>query len=109
MLADELQRAGDQFEGYTTTRVTGVPVLVLFDEQRQPAASLAAGQTGYVAIARTPFYLEAGGQVSDSGRIYNEAGDASATVEGTCPHPAGTAPRASCARRHQERCASAIW
>ena len=82
MLADELQLAGDQFEGYAATRVTGVPVLVLFNEQRQPAASLAAGQSGYVVIARTPFYLEAGGQVSDSGRIYNEAGDASATVEG---------------------------
>jgi len=82
MLADELKVAGDQFEGYTTTRVTGVPVLVLFDDQRQPTASLAAGQAGYVAIARTPFYLEAGGQVSDSGRIYSQAGDASATVDG---------------------------
>jgi alanyl-tRNA synthetase len=82
MLADELKLAGDQFEGYATTRMTGVPVLVLFDEQRQPTASLTAGQTGYVAIARTPFYLEAGGQVSDSGRIYSEAGDASATVDG---------------------------
>ena len=29
-----------KFEGYTTTRVTGVPVLALFDEQRQPTASL---------------------------------------------------------------------
>jgi alanyl-tRNA synthetase len=82
MLVDELKVAGDRFEGYTTTRVTGVPVLVLFDEQRQPTASLTAGQMGYVAIPRTPFYLEAGGQVSDSGRIYSEKGDASATVEG---------------------------
>src|ERR1700720_357587 len=70
MLADELKGAGDRFEGYGTTRVTGVPVLILFDEQRQPTASLTAGQTGYVALARTPFYLEAGGQVSDSGRIF---------------------------------------
>src|SRR6185295_6597571 len=64
MLADELKGAGDRFEGYTGTRVTGVPVLVLFNEQRQPAASLTAGETGYVTIARTPFYLESGGQVS---------------------------------------------
>jgi len=82
MLADELKTAGDQFEGYTTTRVTGAAVLALFDEQRQPTARLTAGQAGYVTITRTPFYLEAGGQVSDSGRIYSEAGDASAAVEG---------------------------
>ncbi|MDO8793485.1 MAG: alanine--tRNA ligase [Vicinamibacterales bacterium] len=82
MLADELKSAGDQFEGYTTTRVTGAAVLALFDEQRRPTARLTAGQAGYVTITRTPFYLEAGGQVSDSGRIYSEAGDASATVEG---------------------------
>ncbi len=82
MLADELKMAGDQFEGYTTGRVTGVPVLALFDDQRQPTAGLTAGQAGYVALARTPFYLEAGGQVSDSGWIFGEAGDASAIVDG---------------------------
>jgi alanyl-tRNA synthetase len=77
-----LAGVGDQFEGYTSTRVTGVPVLALFDERRQPVGNLAAGQSGYVALARTPFYLEAGGQVSDAGRIVNEATGASATVEG---------------------------
>ena len=41
-----------------------------------------AGETGYVALARTPFYLEAGGQVSDTGRIVNEATGAAATVDG---------------------------
>jgi alanyl-tRNA synthetase len=80
--AAELVDAGDQFEGYTTTRVPGVPVLALFDDKRQITDSLGAGETGYVALARTPFYLEAGGQVSDSGRIFNEAGTASAVVEG---------------------------
>ena len=47
----------------------------------------ATGQSGYVALARTPFYLEAGGQVSDTGRIVNEATGASATVEGLVAHP----------------------
>jgi alanyl-tRNA synthetase len=77
-----LKEAGDQFEGYSTTRVVGVPVLSLFDDARQPIEVLGANHTGYIAIARTPFYLEAGGQVSDSGRIVNEATGASATIEG---------------------------
>ena len=73
---------GDQFEGYGTTRVTGVPVLAIFDERRQAIDSLENGHTGYVVLAKTPFYLEAGGQVSDSGRIFSEASGASADVEG---------------------------
>jgi alanyl-tRNA synthetase len=78
----ELSGVGDHFEGYQTTRVSGVPVVAMFDEERQPIDSLAAGQRGYVALAKTPFYLEAGGQVSDSGRIYSDATGASAAVEG---------------------------
>ena len=79
---ESLDGVGDQFEGYATTRVAGVPIVALFDEQRQAVDALRSGQAGYVALARTPFYLEAGGQVSDSGRIFNEATGASATVEG---------------------------
>jgi alanyl-tRNA synthetase len=83
-VADEapLKSAGDQFDGYTSTRVGGVPIVAIFDETRQPADTLNEGRAGYVALARTPFYLEAGGQVSDSGRIVSEAGTGSAVVEG---------------------------
>ncbi|MGE3955281.1 MAG: alanine--tRNA ligase [Vicinamibacterales bacterium] len=83
-IADEpaLAGVGDQFEGYTSTSVSGVPVLALFDEGRQPVDLLATGTTGFVALARTPFYLEAGGQVSDAGRLVNEATGASAVVDG---------------------------
>jgi alanyl-tRNA synthetase len=77
-----LKDAGDRFEGYSTTRVSGVPVVALFDEKRQPVDALPAGESGYIALARTPFYVEAGGQVSDSGRIVNEATGASAIVDG---------------------------
>jgi alanyl-tRNA synthetase len=80
---EALASAGDQFEGYTSTRVPGVPVVALFDEARRPVEVLRDGDTGYAALARTPFYLEAGGQVSDVGRIVNEGTGASAAVEGT--------------------------
>ena len=77
-----LKKVGDQFDGYASVRVTGVPVVALFDEARKPVSRLQAGAVGYAALARTPFYLEAGGQVSDSGRILNEGTGASASVEG---------------------------
>ncbi|MCC7418145.1 MAG: alanine--tRNA ligase [Acidobacteria bacterium] len=81
---DEAQLEGlaDQFEGYVSTREAGVPVVALFDDQRRPLDTLGTGQRGYAALARTPFYLEAGGQVSDTGRIVDEATGAAATVEG---------------------------
>jgi len=81
----DLERAmdevGDQFAGYETTSVQGTTVVGLFDEGGAAIGSLNTGSRGYLALARTPFYLEAGGQVSDSGRIIG--GDGSlATVEG---------------------------
>jgi alanyl-tRNA synthetase len=90
---DQLRSVGDQFEGYTTTRVPGTVIQALFDENRRQVEALAAGQCGFVVVARTPFYVEAGGQVSDTGRIFSEAGGGSAAVEGmTRLNPGG--PRA---------------
>jgi alanyl-tRNA synthetase len=95
-----LSGVGDQFEGYTATTVQGIPVLALYDESRQPVDALPAGAVGFVALARTPFYLEAGGQVSDSGRILNEASGASAVVEGLSRIRSGL-PRAHRVRMEQ--------
>jgi alanyl-tRNA synthetase len=74
-----LETAGDQFEGYESTCVRGVPVLVIFDENGRSLRELSAGSRGYIAIAKSPFYVEAGGQVSDAGRIVGASSQA--TVE----------------------------
>jgi alanyl-tRNA synthetase len=78
----ELLSHGDQFDGYTTTRVPGLPVLALFDVDRTQVERLASGQTGFIVLPHTPFYVEAGGQVSDTGTIHSEATGAEAVVVG---------------------------
>ncbi len=91
--AEGLSReTGDHFEGYTATTVAGVPVVALWNDERQPVHELRDGDSGFIALARTPFYLEAGGQVSDSGRIVNAAG-AIGVVDGLARTGAGM-PRA---------------
>ena len=66
-----LDEAGDRFEGYDSTTVQGTTVVALFDEAGTSIETLGAGARGYIALARSPFYLESGGQVSDSGRIFS--------------------------------------
>jgi alanyl-tRNA synthetase len=61
--------AADDFAGYEATALSEVPILGVFDQSGAWIQELSTGQTGYVALARTPFYIEAGGQVSDQGRI----------------------------------------
>jgi alanyl-tRNA synthetase len=65
----ELQRTKEEFAGYETTHVAGVPVLALFNEGGQQIEALSAKTRGYVVLPKTPFYLEAGGQISDVGTI----------------------------------------
>jgi alanyl-tRNA synthetase len=72
----ELESAGDRaFRGYETTTVN-TQVLALFNSDRQEVSSLAGGQDGFIALSETPFYLEAGGQVSDVGTIAGPRGEA---------------------------------
>jgi len=73
---------GDQFEGYGRTSVAGIPIVAVFDAERRQTRELTNGQSGFVVLERTPFYLESGGQVSDSGMLANEATGASARVTG---------------------------
>ena len=62
-----LARAGDQFDGYVHTTLPDVEVLAVFDADRRQVTTLPAGAEGYACLSATPFYLEAGGQVSDRG------------------------------------------
>jgi alanyl-tRNA synthetase len=72
----EINALNDSFRGYETTTTVGVPIAILYDDQPTPAEVLREGQSGWVVLPETPFYLEAGGQVSDSGRIYGPRGEA---------------------------------
>jgi alanyl-tRNA synthetase len=89
---DPAMTGGEVFDGYDSTTVTGVPVLALWNAERQPVEQLAAGAGGFLALPKTPFYLEAGGQVSDIGSIAAASG-ATATVSGVLKLGAGL-PRA---------------
>jgi alanyl-tRNA synthetase len=87
--AERLRASGDQFEGYTVTTVEGATITALLDANRHQVPTLPAGSSGYVLLDRTPFYLESGGQVSDTGDLRNEAGTVVARVEGVVRLGAG--------------------
>ena len=76
----QTQRIEDRFEGYTTTRVNETLVLILFDSDRRQIDELPAGSSGYAILERTPFYVEAGGQVSDTGQLLGVDGTSEAKV-----------------------------
>ena len=66
------------FVGYeTTSRQSYVTHLFRRDGDGRKltgTTELAAGQKGYVVLGETPFYVEAGGQVSDTGRLFSGQG-----------------------------------
>ena len=71
---ESLREAGDSFEGYTSTSMKGIPMLGLFNTEKKAVESLNDGESGYAVLARTPFYVEAGGQVSDQGWLDTGSG-----------------------------------
>jgi alanyl-tRNA synthetase len=78
--ADALN-TGDTFRGYDETTVQTQIIELLKDNgaSRDAVDQLIAGESGFVALAETPFYLESGGQVSDVGRLESNSGEALVT------------------------------
>ena len=77
--AERLAGIGEQvFRGYDRTSLN-TQIVALFNGDRQEVPTLAAGTSGFAALTETPFYLEAGGQVSDAGVITASAGEAEVT------------------------------
>jgi alanyl-tRNA synthetase len=74
-----LAAAADQrFEGYDALAVN-TQILALFGTDRREVNQLSGGTEGFVALAATPFYVEAGGQVSDVGTITSPGAEARVT------------------------------
>ncbi|MEP6705504.1 MAG: alanine--tRNA ligase-related protein, partial [Acidobacteriota bacterium] len=72
MYAELLDKIGPgKFHGYDTTRLdeTGVVGIVKGESE---VDSLDAGEEGLIVLKDTPYYAEAGGQVGDTGKLFNE-------------------------------------
>jgi alanyl-tRNA synthetase len=78
---ESLLKLDDEFKGYDET-TTHSQVLALFrdaDNTSEEVDAIRAGERGYVALAASSFYREAGGQVSDIGTITGPAGSVRVT------------------------------
>ncbi|MEK5477393.1 alanine--tRNA ligase [Paenibacillus sp. FSL R5-0407] len=74
-----------EFIGYNELDAVTEIVAIISDDQF--VDSLASGQSGQIILAKTPFYAESGGQVSDQGTI--RSGSGTASVQGLFKAPHG--------------------
>jgi alanyl-tRNA synthetase len=74
----DLSKTPDAFRGYDATSLD-TRIVELLNAQRESVEQLKKDETGFVALAETPFYLQSGGQVSDVGRITSPGGTATVT------------------------------
>jgi len=98
---DRVEGLADQFEGYDADQAEAT-VTALFDVDRREVASLAAGADGFAVLDRTPFYLEAGGQVSDTGRLDQDEQEVAAVTGVVRVAPGGPRAHRLVARRPLE-------
>jgi alanyl-tRNA synthetase len=60
-----------KFHGYDTTRLEDADVVGIVKNDK-PVDSLNAGEEGLIVLKDTPYYAEAGGQVGDTGKLFND-------------------------------------
>ncbi|MEP7117194.1 MAG: alanine--tRNA ligase [Acidobacteriota bacterium] len=71
----------DAFIGYERETGDAVAIRALLDQALEPVESLASGSAGVVVLERTPFYVESGGQVSDTGALLGPSGTSTAVID----------------------------
>ncbi|MEZ5417831.1 MAG: alanine--tRNA ligase [Vicinamibacterales bacterium] len=69
-----LEGITESFIGYDREDGEPEPIAALLDADLHPVPTLPAGAAGVVVLAVTPFYVEAGGQVSDTGTLRGAGG-----------------------------------